>query len=55
MDDSKALDRIRHDKLLKILQDRGIYPLTLRLIIDMYERQKSKTSWNNVTGEFLTV
>ncbi len=38
MDASKAFDRIRHDKLLKILQDRGIHPLALRLIIDMYKR-----------------
>ncbi len=52
MDASKAFDRIRHDKLFKILQDRGIYPLALRLIIDMYKRQKSRTSWNNVTGEY---
>ncbi len=39
MDGSKAFDRIRHDKLFKILQDRGIHPLVLRLIIDMYKRQ----------------
>ncbi len=50
MDASKAFDRIRHDK--KILQDRGIHPLAVRLIIDMYKRQKSRTSWNNVTGEY---
>ncbi len=49
MDASKAFGRIRHDKLFKILQDRGIHPLALRLIIDMYKRQKSRTSWNNVT------
>ncbi len=50
MDASKAFDKIRHDKLFKILHDRGIHPLALRLIIDMYKRQKSRTSWNNVTG-----
>ncbi len=52
MDASKAFDRIRHDKLFKILQDGGIHPLALRLIIDMYKRQTSRTSWNNVTGEY---
>ncbi len=30
MDVSKAFDRIRHDKLFKILQDRGIHPLALK-------------------------
>ncbi len=33
MDASKAFNRIRHDKLFKILQDREIHPLALRLII----------------------
>ncbi len=51
MDASKVFDRIRHDKLFTILQDRGIHPLALRLIIDMYKRQKSRMLWNNVTGE----
>ncbi len=54
MDASKAFDKIRHNKLFKILQDRGIHPLALRLIIDMHKRQNSRTSWNNVTGEYLT-
>ncbi len=52
MDASKAFDRIRHDKLFKILQDRGMHPLALRLIVNMYKRQKSRTSWNNVNGEY---
>ncbi len=52
MDDSKAFDSIRHNKLFKILQDKAIHPLSLRLIIDMYKRQKSGTSWNNVNGEY---
>ncbi len=51
MDASKAFDRIRHDKLFKILLDRGIHPLAIRLIIDMYKKRKSRMSWNNVTGE----
>ncbi len=52
MDVSKAFDRIRHDKLFKILQDRRIHPLSLRLIKDMYKRLESRMSWNNVTGEY---
>ncbi len=52
MNASNAFYRIRHDKLFKILQDRGIHPLALRLIIYMYKRQKSRKSWNNVTGEY---
>ncbi len=52
MDASTAFDRIKHDKLSKILQDRGIHLLVLRLIIDMCKRQKSRTLRNNVTGGY---
>ncbi len=52
MDASKAFDRIRYEKLFKILQNRGIHPLALRLIIDMCKRQKSRTLRNNVTGGY---
>ncbi len=52
MDDSNAFDRIRHGKLFNILQDRGIHPLALKFKIDMYKRQKSTTSWNNMNGEY---
>ena len=54
IDASKAFDRLKHDKLFLILKNRGIPPLTLRLIMDMYERQKCRTSWNNMCGEYFT-
>ncbi len=52
VDASKAFDRLRHDKLFVLLRERGLHPLILRLIIDMYTRQKSRTTWNNVYSEY---
>ncbi len=52
MDASKAFDRIRYDKLFDILQKRGIDPLMLRLLMDMYHRQKSRTCWDNIYGDY---
>ena len=48
IDASKAFDRIRHDQLFDILRKRGIPPIILRMIIDMYSRKSSKVMWNGV-------
>ena len=52
IDASKAFDRLKHDKLFLVLKDRGLPPLALRLVMDMYQRQKCRTSWNNLHGEY---
>ena len=46
VDLSKAFDRVQHDMLFKLLIDRDIPVLILRIIYDMYERQKMRIVWN---------
>ena len=55
VDASKAFDRVRHDRLYKILQDRGIPPIALRLILSMYESQQSRCRYFDTVGEYYTV
>ena len=43
IDASKAFDRVRHDRLFQLLKQRGLPPIALRLLIDMYRRQSSRT------------
>ncbi len=40
MDASKAFDHVRHDMLFMILIDRGLPPIVIRSLYDMYRRQK---------------
>ncbi len=42
---SKAFNWVRYDRLFQVLYDRGLPPITTRLIIDMYIRQQSRTVW----------
>ncbi len=48
IDASKAFDRVRYDRLVDLLYKRSIQPIILRTIIDMYERQDSRASWEHV-------
>ena len=45
VDASKAFDKVRHDKLFSILIDRGMPPVVLRMMMDMYKRQSLRTVW----------
>ena len=55
IDATKAFDRIRFDKLFTILINRGMPMCIIRLIIDMYQRQKVRTTWNgSMSGAFGT-
>jgi len=47
VDLTKAFDRVKHDMLFKILLDRKIPGVILRVIFDMYRRQQMRTVWNN--------
>ena len=52
VDASKAFDRVRHDMLYTVLQDRGLPPIVLRMIIDMYESQRSRCKYFDEVGEY---
>ena len=45
IDATKAFDRVRFDKLFQLLLDRNIPKCIIRLLIDMYVRQRVRTSW----------
>ena len=55
LDASKAFDRIRHDKLYDVLLHRGIPPIILRLIMDLYSRQSSRCRYFSSVSEFYSV
>ena len=45
IDASKAFDMVRHDCLFKLLMKRKVPAVDLRLLINLYERQKVRTTW----------
>ena len=47
VDYQKAFDRVRHDKLLEIMERAGIPELERRLIINLYWHQDAAVRWNN--------
>ena len=47
LDASKAFDRVDYIKLFDKLLDRGMCPLTLRLLMNMYTEQKLQVKWDN--------
>ncbi len=51
VDASKAFDRVRHDMLFMILIDRGLPPIVIRSLYDMYRRQKIQAVWKGYISE----
>ena len=47
LDASKAFDRVDYIKLFDKLLDRGMCPLTVRLLFSMYTKQKLQVKWDN--------
>ena len=55
IDATKAFDRIRYDKLFTILIQRGMPMCIIRLLIDMYKRQRVRTTWDgDMSNQFNT-
>ncbi|CAL4123305.1 unnamed protein product, partial [Meganyctiphanes norvegica] len=53
LDASKAFDRVNYIKLFNKLLDRGMCPLTVRLLLNMYTTQKLQVKWNsNISPKF---
>ena len=47
LDASKAFDRVDYIKLFDKLIGRGMCPLTVRLLLNMYTNQKLQVKWNS--------
>ena len=54
LDASEAFDRVRFDKLFTILMERELPAGIIRLHIDMYQRQKVRTTWDGCYSDTFT-
>ena len=53
IDASKAFDRLRHDRLFRLLVERGVPPAVTRLLMVSYRQQDLRTRWlSAVSGSF---
>ena len=50
VDATKAFDRVRYDKLFNLLIERGLPPVVIRALLDLYERQQLRTRWKGHTS-----
>ena len=48
LDASKVFDRVEYVKLFNTLRNRGMCPLVLRLIMNMYINQEIHVKWNSI-------
>lgn len=50
-DATKAFDRVQYDKLFCLLIDRGMPPIIIRSILDIYIRQNLRTHWRGYVSD----
>ena len=55
LDASKAFDRVNYVKLFKKLLEKGMSPITVRLLLSMYINQKIQVKWNSKLSEPFSV
>jgi hypothetical protein len=51
----KAFDRVRHDKLLEVMEKAGISELERRLIINLYWKQQAAVRWDNEISRYVNI
>ena len=51
LDASKAFDRVHYGKLFNLLRARKLPAIVIRLLLDMYTRQRMRSSWNGTTSD----
>ena len=51
LDASKAFDRVQYNKFFKALIDRGLCPLTCRLIANLYTQQRACVRWGQAKSK----
>ena len=55
LDASKAFDRVIVLTLIKTLYARGMCPIYLRLLMNIYEEQQMRIRWNNSVSDYFTI
>jgi len=55
LDATKAFDRVQYDKLFAMLIERGVNPLYIRLLLNMYCNQKLRVSFNGSNSSWFGV
>ena len=55
LDASKAFDRVDYIKLFEKLVNKGMCPLTIRLLLNMYTHQKLQVKWNTTKSHKFNV
>lgn len=55
VDYQKAFDRVKHDKLLEVMEKAGIPELERRLIINLYWHQKAAVRWDNESSKYVDI
>ena len=55
LDASKAFDRVQYIHLFKKLIGRGMCPIIIRLLLNMYTQQKLQVKWNGVISDQFNV
>lgn len=55
VDYQKAFDRVRHDKLVEVMEWAGVPELERRLIINLYWRQHAAVRWDDEVSRNITV
>ena len=51
LDASKAFDRVNFIKLFEKMLKKGMCPLTVRLLLNMYTEQKLQVKWNDILSD----
>ena len=51
LDASKAFDRVEYCKLFKLLRDRNVCPVLLRLLMNIYLNQSMQVKWNTILSD----
>ena len=55
LDASKAFDRVNYIKLFEKMLKKGVCPLTVRLLLNMYTEQKFPFKWNDIITDKFNV
>ena len=55
LDCSKAFDKIRHDVLFQKLYDKGLPPLIICIIMNMYMNSSAHLKWNYCMSETFSI